>query len=117
VLVVDDDPDVRGLVAEALEHDGYRVSVAADGRAALARAAALAPAVVLLDVAMPVLDGPGFVREARRRGLACPVVVMTGAWQAPARAAELGAAAYLGKPFGLDDLLRTVARTAAAGDG
>ena len=79
VLVVDDDPDTRHHVRAVLERDGWSVTEAADGQAALDRVAEALPRVVLLDLEMPVLDGFGFL-QAFRATPGCagiPVVVLT----------------------------------------
>jgi two-component system OmpR family response regulator len=110
VLVVDDHPGIRDLVRDVLTAAGYGVRAAADGAAALRLATAAPPAVILLDVQMPGLDGPAFVAAYRRApGPHAPVVVMTAA-DAPGWAARLRAAGHLGKPFGVDPLLAAVRR-------
>jgi two-component system, chemotaxis family, chemotaxis protein CheY len=114
VLVVDDHAQIRELVRTVLEGAGYAVREAADGAEALRLARAAPPAVILLDVGMPVLDGPGFVAAYRRApGPHAPVVVLTAAAAAARWAAELEAAGHLGKPFGLAALLAAVGRLAA----
>lgn len=110
VLVVDDDPGIRAVVAETLELEGYRVETVADGAQALRAIERERPALVLLDMRMPVLDGWGVARELRERGVAVPVVVMTAAQDARRWAAEIAAPAFLAKPFDLDDLVRVVER-------
>jgi DNA-binding response OmpR family regulator len=97
-------------VADTLDLEGYAVETARNGAEALAAAARERPALVLLDMKMPVLDGWGFVREAGARGLQLPVVVMTAAQDARRRATEIGAVDCLAKPFELDELLATVGR-------
>jgi PAS domain S-box-containing protein len=79
VLVVDDDTDCRALVRRHLEAEGWRVTEAADGEAGLRAAAADPPALVLLDLMMPGVDGFGFLDEFPRRfpGSRTPVVVLT----------------------------------------
>jgi len=79
VLVVDDDPDVRTLLRRMLEREGYRVTEAEHGRAALARLAHDLPGVILLDLMMPEMDGFEFLGELRRHETAhaVPVVVVT----------------------------------------
>ncbi len=110
VLVVDDDPMIREVVAQALEFEGYTVESAANGLEALAAIEQERPAVVLLDMRMPVLDGWGFARELRARGHDVPIVVMT-ATQDPERWAEqIEAQACLAKPFDLTALTNTVER-------
>jgi CheY-like chemotaxis protein len=104
VLVVDDDPAVRSVVVEAPEAEGRAVLEALG----LVRTAPVA--LVLLDVDMPVLDGPGFVRAYRAGpGPHAPVVLMTASEAAQRWARVLGAGAVLAKPFALDDLCRVVA--------
>lgn len=110
VLVVDDDPSIRGLVAEILESEGYVVQTAANGAEALPQILAARPAVVLLDMRMPVLDGWGLARELAARGVKVPVLVMTAARDARHWAAEIEADGYLAKPFELIDLLDAVER-------
>jgi signal transduction histidine kinase/CheY-like chemotaxis protein len=79
VLVVDDDPDVRDMLRRALETDGLAVLEAEHGRAALARIATQRPALILLDLTMPEMDGFEFLDVLRRSpdGRAIPVVVLT----------------------------------------
>jgi GAF domain-containing protein/CheY-like chemotaxis protein len=79
VLVVDDDADVRALLRRSLEHEGYAITEAAEGRAALARLAEAPPDLILLDLMMPEMDGFEFLEELRRSpaGREVPVVVIT----------------------------------------
>jgi len=80
VLVVEDDPDLRALEAELLSSAGYRVTTAADGLEALDRVEEERPALVLLDMRMPRMDGWKFAAAFRERyGDACPIVVVTAA--------------------------------------
>lgn len=113
VLVVEDDPDMRQLVEEILTDEGYRVHTAGDGQAALDEVARELPAMILLDMRMPRMNGWEFARAFRERyGRRAPIVVLTAAADARARAAEIEADGYLGKPFELTDLVRTVGRFA-----
>jgi len=92
---------------------GYRVRTAAEGGAALDRVAEEMPALVLLDMRMPGMNGWDFAREFRRRhGRSAPLVVVTAAEDARARAEEIGADGWLAKPFDLDDVIAAVARHA-----
>src|SRR5207302_8081745 len=77
VLVVDDDPDVRGAVEDGLTVAGYTVRGAADGLAALSEVSAWQPDAVVLDVMMPVLDGLAVCRRLRGLGDRTPVLVLT----------------------------------------
>ena len=100
-------------VYNALGMEGYAFETAADGAEALRRLAAARPAVVLLDMRMPVVDGWGFARLARERGHDVPILVMTAALDAGRWAEEIGAYCWLAKPFDLDALLAAVARHTA----
>jgi CheY-like chemotaxis protein len=114
ILVVDDDDMIRDLVADALSDEGYAVIKAADGAEALRRRDEQMPALVLLDMRMPVLDGWGFARTVRERGLRLPIVVMTAAENAERWREEIGGDGCLPKPFDLDVLFETVAKLAGA---
>lgn len=114
VLVVDDEPDIRATVAEMLEIEGYSVDEAANGADALRVIELHTPDLILLDMRMPVLDGWGFAAELSRRQVVIPIVVMTAARDAARWAAEIAATASLSKPFGYDDLIRTVSEAHGA---
>ena len=113
ILVVDDDESIRNLVAEILDLEGWQVITATNGREALDRIGESPPRVVLLDMRMPVLSGWDVARELHTRGMELPVVVMTAAQDARQWAREVNAAAYLAKPFDLDELVATVTRFVA----
>jgi CheY-like chemotaxis protein len=108
VLVVDDDPAIRDAVRDALEAMGMRVTTASDGAEALDRVLIEEPCVVLLDMRMPVMDGWGFARAIRERGMELPVVVMTAAADARRWAHEIGAMGVVPKPFALSELMTAV---------
>lgn len=110
ILAVDDDRSILDLMTDILSGEGYYVLPAENGLEALQVLEADEPCVILLDMRMPTLDGWGFAREMRRKGLRYPVVVVTAAENARAWAQEIGADAYLPKPFQLDELLRVVGR-------
>ncbi|MBV9893761.1 MAG: response regulator [Chloroflexi bacterium] len=113
VLVVEDQDDIREFLALVLQNEGYCVTTADNGAVALEAVAQKPVGVVLLDMRMPVMDGWAFADAYRRReGPHAPIVVLTAAQDAAARAAQINAADYLGKPFELDDLLSVVARYA-----
>jgi two-component system cell cycle response regulator len=113
VLVVDDDGDIRQLVAEVLEAEGYRVLTADDG-AAVPLARAERPDVLLLDVMMPGMDGPTISRLLRQDPTTAhiPIIAMT-ALSYRARQAVMLADVWLSKPFDLDALLQVVAQVLA----
>lgn|SRR2546426_4715534 len=110
ILVVDDDPSILATISEILELEGYEVRTATNGQEALASVERELPSLVLLDMRMPVLDGWGFARGLRERGLDVKVLVMTAAENARHWAREIGANDYLAKPFELSDLLSAVER-------
>ncbi len=113
VLVVDDDEVILGAVAGILGQEGYRVDTATNGSEALEAIERTHPDLVLLDMRMPVLDGWAFARTLRERAIDLRIVVMTAAQDARRWAEEIGANAYLAKPFDLDDLIAIVERACA----
>lgn len=115
VLAVDDDRSILDLMTDILSGEGYRVLPAENGVEALRFLESDDPCVILLDMRMPTLDGWGFAQAMRQRGLRYPIVVVTAAENARAWAHEIGADAYLAKPFQLGDLLRIVERFCVAG--
>jgi two-component system, OmpR family, response regulator MprA len=107
VLVVDDDPPLRRMLERTLAAEGYEVSVAADGGTALAEAEKAAPDVIVLDVAMPGLDGLAVARRLRDKGDPTPILMLTARDAVPDRVAglEAGADDYLVKPFAVEELI------------
>ncbi|HEX7487496.1 MAG TPA: response regulator transcription factor [Anaeromyxobacteraceae bacterium] len=115
VLVVEDEPDLAALLEMLLVGAGYAVRTAGDGAQALLRVAERMPSLVLLDMCMPIMNGWEFAGEfAARYGRAAPVVVVTAEVDARVCALEIGAVAWLQKPFGLEHFLATVARLLVA---
>jgi two-component system response regulator MprA len=123
VLIVDDEPAVRAALDRALRLDGYDVTLAEDGRAALDRLADTRQDAVILDVAMPGVDGLEVCRRLRDAGDRTPVLMLTARDAIDDRVAGLDAGAddYLVKPFALKELkarLRALLRRAdGAGAG
>jgi signal transduction histidine kinase/DNA-binding response OmpR family regulator len=115
VLVVDDDDDLRRLLVERLHADGLRASGAAGGGEALQLIASRPPALVLLDLAMPELDGWEVLRRLRAdpRTAELPVIVLSASDGAEERAAgaELRVVDFVGKPFDLGSLIEEIERT------
>jgi CheY-like chemotaxis protein len=114
ILIVEDDVAIRQTVAELLEDEGYEVDCAANGADALALLErSEVPALILLDLMMPVMDGWSF-RETQRRDprlAGIPTVVVTASNAASGHAPdELAPDAFLAKPFDLDRLIDTVER-------
>jgi len=106
VLVVDDEATVRQALERALKLEGFAVSTAAGGHAALEEVAARPPSVVVLDVMMPDLDGVSVVRRMRADGVDVPVCILSARDEVSDRVAGLQAGAddYLVKPFALSEL-------------
>jgi two-component system phosphate regulon response regulator OmpR len=109
VLVVDDEPDLRGMIAEYLGKQGFVVSAAADGRELDAHLASDFPDLLILDVNMPGEDGFAIARRMRARS-AVPILMLTAADDIVDRIVglEIGADDYLTKPFDLRELLARV---------
>ncbi len=113
VLVVEDDAGVRYFIADILEDAGFEVVTAPDGDVALEQARDHPPDVIVRDYLMPRCDGPTFAAAYRQTlGPLAPIVLLTAVPSTPQRAIEVGAAAYLGKPFDVVDLIALVARYA-----
>jgi CheY-like chemotaxis protein len=108
VLVVDDDPDIRALVSEILEPEGYEVECACNGAEAVAAIRRRQPCTMLLDMQMPILDGWGVASALRELGLRVPTLVITSAEDGGLWAAEIAAEGFLAKPFELDELLAAI---------
>ncbi|MBZ5738013.1 response regulator transcription factor [Nocardioides mangrovi] len=110
VLVVDDDKAVRESLRRSLEFNGYDVALAEDGADALARIAAVAPDVVVMDVMMPRLDGIETTKALRTAGNDIPILVLTARDAVGDRVEGLDAGAddYLTKPFALQELLARI---------
>jgi len=113
VLVADDDASTRALIDMALQEAGYDCVLAADGRAALERARAVRPDLVVLDIGMPLMSGDEVHRELRRdpRTRYIPVVFVTAKRTTGEMAARLrnGADDYVSKPFDIDELVARIA--------
>lgn len=109
VLVVDDDRDMLHVIKSLLEDEGLSVLAAADGGRALEMAGEGQPDLAILDYTLPVLGGRQVAARLHEdRGASFPVLAITADGNAAAKARELGAYAYLRKPFDLADLLREV---------
>jgi two-component system nitrogen regulation response regulator NtrX len=117
ILVVDDEPDIRHLVCEILQDEGFRVSAAESGEAARAAFARQVPDLVLLDIWMPDVDGILLLKEWSAGGaLPCPVVVMSGhgSIETAVEATRLGAHDFVQKPISLAKLLAVVDQALAS---
>ncbi|MGH2919115.1 MAG: response regulator transcription factor [Solirubrobacteraceae bacterium] len=106
VLLVDDDAAIRRAVSAGLELEGFRVVAASGGRAALVAAESVEPAVILLDLAMPDLDGLEVLRRLREGGDDVPVCVLSARDDVDdrVRGLQAGADDYVVKPFALEEI-------------
>ncbi|MDA8216896.1 MAG: response regulator [Dehalococcoidales bacterium] len=123
VLVVDDDPFIRSLLAAWLQEVGYDVLTAGDGLQALAQLQSERPDVLLLDLMMPKLDGYAVAEWVRRQEAGrhkgfdgtnghLPIIVLSADARAPQKLSGLPIDAFVSKPFDLDDVLETVVKHA-----
>lgn len=120
VLVVEDDPSVRGLLQTLLSAEGYEVVTASDGLAGLVKATATHPSLVLLDLMMPDLGGVRVLEEMRDDPelARIPVIVVTGKIDAvPSMRELLGEDNVFLKPFAVAELLSRVAEVTGGPDG
>lgn len=110
VLVVDDDSTVRGVVADYLTAAGFTPEQCGDGSAALAHVLAAPPALIVLDVMLPGLDGLEVFRRLRQQGVFVPVIMLTAKGSEADRilGLEIGADDYLTKPFSARELVLRV---------
>ncbi|SCK41441.1 two-component system, OmpR family, response regulator BaeR [Variovorax sp. HW608] len=120
ILVVEDEDDIASVLVDYLRHAGYEPERVADGEAALERMVADPPALTLLDVMLPRLDGMAVLREVRRHN-ANPVIMLTARIEEVDRLVglELGADDYVCKPFSPREVVarvRAVLRRSAAQD-
>jgi two-component system chemotaxis response regulator CheY len=119
ILIVDDSAAVRASLESLLEPYGFEVEHAGDGAAGLRRCEAGSPDLVLLDLHMPVLDGPTMLRLLRQRGHATPVILVTSASDTKLLQSviKLGATDYVCKPFDPAQIHAALARALALDPG
>jgi DNA-binding response OmpR family regulator len=110
ILIVEDDESITLGLRMNLEAEGYAVTVAVDGEAALGAVRESPPSLVILDVMLPRVNGFEVLRVLRREGFTMPVVMLSarGAEMDKVMGLELGAEDYITKPFGLAELLARV---------
>lgn len=110
ILIADDEPRIRELIREHLEHAGYACEEAGDGSAALAAVETFAPDLVILDLMMPFVDGMMCLREMRSRKITTPVIILTARGEEYDKLAGLegGADDYVVKPFSPRELVARV---------
>src|SRR5487761_132889 len=110
ILVVDDEPYITDLLAAALRFEGFEVEVAPTGNDALTAAAHERPALILLDVMLPDLDGTEVCRRLRASGVDTPILFLTARDGTEDKVAGLtvGGDDYVTKPFSLDELVARI---------
>jgi two-component system KDP operon response regulator KdpE len=110
VLIVDDEPAIRRFLRTSLDAQGYRVSEAAGGQAALDMIRNHPPDVLVLDLGLPDVDGFEIIRRLRAEGSALPIVVLSSRTdeRGKVEALDLGADDFVTKPFGIDELLARI---------
>jgi DNA-binding NtrC family response regulator len=111
ILVVDDEPDIRRLVCEILQDEGYEVAMAENASAARDLKKSYHPSLILLDIWMPDADGITLLKEwVAEDSILCPVIMMSGhgSVEAAVEATRLGAYDFLEKPLSMAKLLLTV---------
>jgi PAS domain S-box-containing protein len=108
VLVIDDDPDVRGFIVNSLEEQGYRVREASDGRQGLAALERETPDLVVLDFIMPGLSGADVARQIREKRPEQPILFVSGYSETEAVKRTAPDAPVLAKPFRADALQKAV---------
>jgi len=117
-MVVDDSLTVRKITGRLLEREGYQVVAAKDGVDALEQMRDVLPAVLLVDIEMPRMDGFDLTRQVRGDPLTrhIPIIMISSrtAEKHRNRAAQLGVNAFLGKPYPEADLLQHIAELLAA---
>jgi CheY-like chemotaxis protein len=113
ILIVDDDAAILEMERQLFTERGHRVVLAHDGAEAMRALGGELPAVIVLDIQMPGVDGPAFARELRKSLRHVPLVVVTAAPDPKHEADRCNAEAYLQKPFDTEELVETVERFAA----
>ena len=119
VLVIDDEPPLREIMADALTAEGYRVTTAGNGAEALERLADDRPDLIVLDLRLPVLDGWTFIDRFRAlAGAEVPIISISAAMSqlTADHLRQLGVRVCLSKPFDLEQLARSVAEALASAD-
>ncbi len=110
VMIIEDDPEIRGVVTTLLTNEGYRVEEAADGRTAVERVFLVKLDLILVDLRLPGLDGTEVCKRIRAGRLDTPIIVISAAADEFDKVLllELGADDYLVKPFGARELLARI---------
>jgi DNA-binding response OmpR family regulator len=110
ILLVEDDRSIAGFVEPELEHLGFHVRCAYDGPSGLKEAQAFSPALIVLDIMLPLMDGVGVLKRVRHGGSRVPVIMLTARDTTldKVHSLDLGADDYLTKPFEMEELLARI---------
>jgi CheY-like chemotaxis protein len=115
VLVIDDDDGICEVLREALTDEGYAVATVPHGAAALELVKHHQPAVIVLDLRMPIMDGWSFAEQYRRQATpAASLILLSAMKDIEESARRIGAASFIQKPFELDDIITHIERCVAA---
>lgn len=112
VLIVDDEETIRKLLSGRFTREGWAVETAEDGKIGVEKAKMVEPTVIITDIKMPGMDGFQFIEAARKKGLECPIIVITGHGEKECAIESIhkGAFDYLEKPFDMDSITLVVKR-------
>jgi len=118
LLVVDDEPSIRDLLAASLRFVGFEVATAADGNSAMRLATQTEPDLIVLDVMLPDMDGFTVTRRLRERGLLVPVLFLTAkdATEDKVHGLTVGGDDYVTKPFSLEEVVARIRAILRRGD-
>ena len=121
VLVVDDEPNITELVAMALRYEGFSVKTASTGRGAITAVGQFDPALVILDIMLPDIDGLEVLKRLNNSGRKVPIIFLTAkdATEDKVHGLTIGGDDYVTKPFSVEELMarvRVVLRRHGAGD-
>ncbi len=110
IIVADDEPLVQQTISRLLESAGYTVVLAENGEELVRTALADPPTLILVDIHMPIMDGPEAVRQLRadHRSVNVPIVMMSAHPEVVALALDAGADGFLYKPFTIDEILHSI---------
>lgn len=111
ILIVEDDPTIRQLLCSVLEDDGHDVLAVDNGYDALSAVSLRAPAVILLDLNLPLLSGEGVLDALQQNGVNVPVLLVTSDPRGQRLGMTDGVVGHIPKPFDLDDLLLALRMT------
>ncbi len=120
ILIVEDDLEIAEALADVLVSAGYEARIARNGLEGLEKLAEEEPDLILLDVEMPLLDGPGMASKLAvqiRREPAIPIILISGSVDLAMTAARAGIPDYLAKPFEADAVVALIARVLASRRG